>query len=157
MPQSQHEAPSSNVTSPPWRVCRSCLRTCPLQEFRRRAKDSARRMHNCSECHTASERARRQKQAEGRKVRRTVQRAQRLAQARRDRELITLASSIVRTIGPNRFATDLREALDHARTQGHYRDAKQLLLCIARLAEKSEDLLIETMHRPELTPNRVQA
>ncbi|MDA0285282.1 MAG: hypothetical protein O3B86_18185 [Planctomycetota bacterium] len=99
-------------------------------------------MHQCSECHTATERLRRQEQAEGRKARRTVQQARQLAQTRRDRELITLACSLVRTVGPNKFATDMKSALDHARDHGHHRDAKQLLLCVARLAEKAEDLLI---------------
>lgn len=105
-------------------------------------------MHECRACHAASERQRRHNRAEGRKVRRTVRHARQLVQARRDRELVTMAASIVRTIGPNRFANDMREALDHARTHGHYRDAKQLLLAVARLAEKSEDLLIESLYQP---------
>lgn len=138
MPTLQTEA----STIPETRVCRSCLRTLPLQEFRRRSKSSDRRMHQCRSCHTASERARRQKRAAGQKVRRTVQQARQIAQARRDRELVALVTSIVRTIGPNQFAVDLRNALDDARNHGRYRDAKQLLLCVTRLAEKADDLLI---------------
>lgn len=137
MPTLQPEA-SPNTES---RVCRSCLRTIPLPEFRRRSKSSDRRMHECRSCHTASERLRRAKQSDRRRVRRTVQRARQLVQARRDRQFLALAVSVARTIGPNQFAADMKHAMDYARDNERYRDAKQLLLCTARLAQVSGDMI----------------
>ena len=58
--------------------------------------------------------------------------------------ILAMAATVTRTIGPGQFAADMKSALDHARDHGHHRDAKQLLLCVARLAEKAEDLLIES-------------
>jgi hypothetical protein len=137
MPTLPPEAPPKPET----RICRSCLRTLPLPEFRRRSKQSDRRMHECRECHTSSERLRRQKQSDRRRADRTVQRTRQLVQARRDRQFLSLAVSVVRTIGPNQFAADMKHAMDYARDNERYRDAKQLLLCTARLAQVSSDMI----------------
>ena len=98
-------------------------------------------MHDCSDCHAVSERLRRQKKANGQKVRRTVQQARQLAQARRGRQFLALAATVTRTIGPGKFAADMKSALDYARDHGHYRDVKQLMLCITRIAETSCDMI----------------
>lgn len=45
------------------------------------------------------------------------------------------------TIGSNQFAADMKHAMDYARDNGRYRDAKQLLLCTARLAQVSSDMI----------------
>ena len=53
-----YELPTTDAST---RICKSCQRTYPITEFRRRTQSDSRRMNQCRLCHNQAEQLRRQR------------------------------------------------------------------------------------------------
>ena len=53
-----YELPTTDAST---RICKSCQRTYPITEFRRRTQSDSRRMYQCRLCHNQAEQLRRQR------------------------------------------------------------------------------------------------
>lgn len=115
------------------RLCTLCCDLRPLDEFRRRSRNSDRRHGVCRSCHNAQERARRAQASKDRTYAETVTLAEGLIRARRHREFMRLALSVSRNIGAKQFAENLKRAVDESQERGRLRDSVLLMRSVERM------------------------